>query len=232
MKAAELMTRNVITVRKTNSIEQAARLMLQRGISGLPVVDPEDRLVGIITEGDFLRRSETGTERRRPRWITLLLGSGRLAAEYVQAHARKVAEVMTTEVRAISEDTPIGEIVRIMEEHKVKRLPVLRDGVVVGIVSRADVVRAFARFADEIPATSESDASIRDYVIGEIAKQPWAPRATVNVTVFKGLVHLSGMVFDDRERQALLVLAENAPGVAGVRDDLTVIEPLSGIAID
>ena len=84
MKAAELMTRNVVTVRKSNSIERAARLMLQRGISGLPVVDPEDRLVGIITEGDFLRRSEMGTERRRPRWITLLLGSGRLAAEYVR----------------------------------------------------------------------------------------------------------------------------------------------------
>ncbi len=232
MKASELMTRNVITLRKSASIDEAVRLMLQRGISGLPVVDAEDRLVGIVTEGDFLRRSEMGTERRRSRWISFLLGSGRLAGEYVRSHARKVSEVMTPEVQTISEDTPIGEIVRIMEEHRVKRLPVLRDGVIVGIVSRADLLRALASFAEEIPATSESDAGIRDHLWDEIAKQPWAPRATVNVTVRRGLVHLSGMVFDERERQALRVLAENAPGVRGVRDDLTVIEPLSGMAID
>lgn len=232
MKAAELMTRNVVTVREDASIGEAVRLMLQRGISGLPVVDTAGRLVGIVTEGDFLRRGEMGTERRRPRWLAFLLGTGRLAEEYAHTHARKVAEVMTMDVQAISEDTPVSEIVSIMEKHRVKRLPVLRDGAIVGIVSRANLIRALATFADQIPATSDSDLDIRDYLLGEIAKQPWAPRATVNVTVHRGLVHLSGLTFDDRERRALRVLAENAPGVKGVREDLRVIEPLSGIAID
>jgi len=231
MKASELMTRNVVTVRQTATVGEAVRLMLQRGISGLPVIDAAGALVGIVTEGDFLRRSEMGTERRRPRWLGFLLGTGRLAEEYTHTHAREVSEVMTTDVRAIAEDTPVAEIVSLMEKHRIKRLPVLRDGAIVGIVSRANLLRALATFADQIPATSESDLDIRSYLLDEIAKQPWAPRATVNVSVHRGLVHLAGMTFDDRERQALRVLAENAPGVKGVREDLTVIEPLTGTVI-
>ena len=193
MQASDLMTRNVVTVREGASIGEGVRLMLQWGISGLPVVDTMGGLVGIVTEGDFLRRSEMGTERRRPRWLAFLLGTGRLAEEYMHTHARKVAEVMTTEVQTIAEDTPVSEIVGIMEKYRIKRLPVLRNGAIVGIVSRANLIRALANFADQIPTTSDSDLDIRDYLLDEIAKQPWAPRATVeNVTVHRGLVHLSG----------------------------------------
>ena len=233
MNAAELMTRNVVTVHEDASISEAVRVMLKNGNQRSSRRSFRWQTRGIVTEGDFLRRSELGTERHRPRWLAFLLGSGRLAAEYVHTHARQVAEVMTSEVQVISEDTPVGEIpCHIMEQRRVKRLPVLRDGGVVGIVSRADLLHVLAAFADEVPATSASDAGIRAHLMAEIAKQPWAPRATVNVIVRNGVVYLSGMTFDDRERRALRVLAENAPGAKNVKDGLRVMEPLSGLLID
>jgi CBS domain-containing protein len=228
MNAGDLMTADVMTIGRDATIADAIRSMLEHRISGLPVVDSTGRLLGIVTEGDFLRRGEMGTERHRPRWLEFLLGYGRQAGEYIESHGRKVAEVMTRPVQAVSQDTPVGEIVDLMEHFHIKRLPVLSDGRLVGIVGRADLLRALAALPPADPGEVD-DAAIRAHLIAEIAKQSWAPRATLSVTVQDGIVRLSGMTFDERESEALRVLAENIPGVKGVEADLAVIDTVSGI---
>jgi CBS domain-containing protein len=232
MNAADAMTRNVVSVRPDASIVQAIRLMLQHGISGLPVIDDAGKLVGIVTEGDLLRRAETGTERRRPRWLEFLLGPGRLAGDYVRTHGRKVAEVMTGEVATVDEATPLPEVVRIMEERRVKRLPVVRDGALVGIVSRANLLRALAVATAEVAPSLSSDSAIRDRLAAEVEKQNWAPPTIPNFVVRNGVVHVWGLVTSDQQRAALKVMAENIPGVKAVRDHLVWIEPYSGIVVE
>jgi predicted transcriptional regulator len=139
--------------------------MLQRHISGLPVVDQKGRVVGIVTEGDFLRRAETGTQRRRPRWLEYLIGPGRLADEYTRSHGRKVSEIMTADPLTVTEETSLDEVVRLMEKCQIKRLPVIREQQVVGIVSRANLVHALASVARQIKPTSASDQAIRDRIL-------------------------------------------------------------------
>ncbi len=142
MKASEVMTRNVVTVGRETSVAQAIRLMLDNNISGLPVLDDDGKVVGILTEGDLLRRYETGTERHRPRWLEILMGPGRMAGEYVRTHGRKVQEIMTTDLISVAGDTPLDEVVGVMERRRIKRVPVLDGEVLVGVVSRADLLRS------------------------------------------------------------------------------------------
>jgi CBS domain-containing protein len=232
MKAADIMTRRVVSVGTEASVLEAIRLMLQHKISGLPVVDGEGLIVGIVTEGDFLRRAETGTERKRSRWLEFLMGPGRLAADYVHTHGRKVCEVMTPNPVTIDEDTPLAEVVRILEERRIKRVPVVRGRRVVGIISRANLLHALASVAHEMTAGAHSDAAIRDEVLAELEKQAWAPRNFVNPVVRNGVVELWGSIFDERERQAVRVVVENAAGVKAVKDHLVWIEPMSGMSFE
>lgn len=231
MQAADIMTRNVISVEADATILQAARLMLTKRISGLPVTDSSGRLVGMVTEGDFLRRGEIGTQRQRPRWIEFLKGPGSLATEYAKAWGGRVADVMTSNVYTISEDTPVDEIVRILEKHGIKRLPVVSEGRLVGIVSRANLLRAMASVARAIPASSADDATIRQTLMEELNRQSWAPVATIDPIVRDGVVDLWGTILDERQRQALRIVAERVPGVREVRDHLVWIEPMSGMAL-
>lgn len=230
MNAADVMTRSaLVTVAPMTTIADAAGLMLQHRISGLPVVDEKGQLLGIVTEGDLLRRTETGTERRHNPWLELLLGPGRLAQEYVDAHAQFVSEVMTCDVVSVTPQSPLSEIVRLMERRNVKRLPVLEAGTLVGIISRANLVRALL---NNLPEPAErSDAEIRDCILAEMAKQPWGPRASVAVQVMAGVVELTGALTDEGERIALRVLAEGIPGVKAVRDRVVWVEPMSGMVI-
>ena len=232
MKAADIMTRRVVSIGAEASVLEAIRLMLQNKISGLPVVDVEGLLAGIVTEGDFLRRAETGTQRTRSRWLEFLMGPGRLAAEYVHSHGRKGSEVMTADPVAIDEDTPLAEVVRILEERRIKRVPVVRGRRVVGIVSRANLLHALASVSREMAAGTNSDTAIRDEVLAELAKQPWAPRHFINPVVRNGVVELWGSIFDERERQAVRVVAENVTGVKTVKDHLVWIEPMSGMSFE
>ena len=230
MKAQEVMTRRVISIEAEAPVMQAVRLMLQYRISGLPVVDAKGNLVGIVTEGDFLRRGEIGTQRRRARWLEFLIGPGRLANEYVHACGRKVGEVMTPGPRTITEDTPVEEIVRLMERYRIKRLPVVRDQQLVGIVSRANIMHALVSLSHGAKAPADGDAAIREQILAECEKQAWAP--LVNVVVRDGIVHLWGTITDDRQRQALIVASENIPGVKAVHDHLVWIEPTSGFVME
>lgn len=230
MKAVDVMTRQVISVKPETSILEVAQLMLQHSISGLPVVDATGSLVGIVTEGDFLRRSEIGTQRRRPRWLEFILGPGRLASEYAHTSGRKVDEVMTTEVRTVTEDTPLEEVVHLMERHRIKRLPVLRERSIVGIITRANLFRAVIRLAYEAQPASADDDAIRKRLISEIRNAAWAP--AISVAVKNGIVQLTGVLNDERQRQALRVAAENISGVKGVEDNLVWIDPAGGLILD
>jgi CBS domain-containing protein len=232
MKAKDVMTPEVTTVTPETSVLEAIRLMLQRKISGLPVVDAAGTLVGMVSEGDFLRRAELGTERHAPRWIEFLAGPGRLANAYVHAKGRKVRDVMTAKVHAVEDDASLNEIVEMMERHRVKRVPVLRRGKLVGIVTRANLLRALAGMQRAEPATASSDLTIRTRLMAELAKQPWAPLVAIDILVSGGVVKLSGAIMDDRQRQALRVAAENIPGVRKVEDHLVWIEPMSGTVIE
>jgi CBS-domain-containing membrane protein len=231
MKAADIMTGQVISIAPDASILECARLLLQHRISGLPVIDAAGNLVGIVSEGDFLRRVEAGTERKRPRWLEFITGPGRLAGEYVQSHGRKVGEVMTREPLTITEDTPVDDIVRLMEEHRIKRLPVMRGAKVVGIVSRANLLRALAGVAREAAPPAQDDQTLREQVLAAFASQPWAPRDLIDVTVRNGAVELWGVVTADHQRDAAAVVAENLPGVKKVVNHIAWVEPTSGIVI-
>ena len=231
MKASDLMTSLVVTVRADATIEYAAQLMLQYRISGLPVTDSDGAVLGIITESDLLRRAETGPENRHARWASLLIAPGRLAQEYVRAHGCKVAEVMTERVFIVTPETPLADLVALMETKHVKRVPVVDQGRLVGIVSRADVMATLVGLLSEKPAGAATDAEIREKVLAEIDRQPWGPRDGIDVVVTNGVVVLKGMIPDERERAALCVAAENVPGVKAVHDRLVWIDSVSGIVI-
>jgi CBS-domain-containing membrane protein len=232
MKANDVMTLGAATIRSDASVTEAARLMLEHHISGLPVVDFRGNLVGIVTEGDFLRRAETGTTQRRPRWLELLLGPGQLADEYVRSHGRKVEEVMTREVVTVAEDTPVDEIVRLMEQRRIKRVPVVHDHKIIGIVSRANLLRSLAHLVDEVPPPNVKDRAIRKQILTELQDQAWAHSASINVVVRNGNVELWGTIRDERQRQALHVAVENVTGTKLVRDFLVLTEPISEMALD
>jgi CBS domain-containing protein len=228
MQVRDVMTRNVITVAPEQSILIAARLMLQHRVSGLPVVDGNGALVGIVTEGDFLRRNEIGTARRRPKWLEFIIGPGRLADEYVHASGRKVAEIMTPNPYTIDEIAALESVVELMERRHVKRLPVVRDGRLVGIVSRANLMHALASLAGTAPQPTGDDAVIREQILAALHAHRWASAA--NVVVKNGMADLWGTITDERERQACIVAVENVPGVKAVHDHLVWIEPMSGMA--
>jgi CBS domain-containing protein len=231
MKVRDVMTRKVLSIEPDATVLQAVCSMLQNKISGLPVVDVEGRLVGIVTEGDFLRRAETSTERRRPRWLEFVLGPGRLADEYVHTHARKIADVMTRDPYAVTEDTSLEDVVQLMEKHRIKRVPVVRGKLLVGIVSRANLLHALASLAPTVPASAATDESIRGRLITEIQSQKWASAQFINVIVHNGVVELWGTITDERARQALMVAAQNVPAVKKVVDHVVWVEPMSGVVI-
>ena len=228
MQVKDIMTINVISIGADEAIVKAAGLMLQNRISGLPVVDKEGELVGMVTEGDFLRRGELGTQRRRPKWLEFIVGPGKLAEEYVRTSGRKVEDVMTPDPCTVRDDDSLETVVEMMERHHVKRLPVTRGGRMVGIVSRANLLHALATYASDLPAPAGGDSAIRANILAAFAKQDWAPR--VNVIVKDGVAELRGVVTDDRERQGLVVAAENVAGVKKVHDHLVWVEPISGLA--
>lgn len=232
MKAADVMTRRVVTVRPETPLVDAVKRMLDHSISGLVVVDGQGRVAGILSEGDLLRRAETGTERRRPRWLEFVIGSRRLADEFVRTHGRSVGELMTRSVINVAEETPLEEIVKLFEERGIKRVPVLRGEKLVGILSRADLLRALLRALPPPSEEAANDEAIRERVVAEITQTAWLPHEGISVAVENGIVSLEGVILDVKEREALRVVAENVPGVKAVHDHLVWIEPVSGNIVE
>lgn len=226
------MQRVVETVTPETSLEEAIRTMLAGRFSGLPVVDSHGSLVGMLTEGDLLRRAETGTATRLPAWREWFAGPGRSAGRYVRTHARKVGEIMTTPVISALPDSELTEIVALMQSRRIKRVPVVEGGRLVGIVSRADLVRVLDRLLPRPGMRVVEDGDLRRHILSEVAQQRWLPRSCLDVKVADGVVELLGLITDAREREALRVIAENTPGVRDVVDHLVWIEPVSGTVID
>jgi CBS domain-containing protein len=232
MNAKDVMTREVVSIKPDATILQAARLMLQHRISGLPVVDAAGALVGIVSEGDFLRRRETNTERRRSRWLEFLMGPGRIADEYTHTHGSKVSEVMSEDVKTVGENTPLEDVVELMERSRIKRVPVMRGKTMAGIITRSNLLHAMVALARKSAPTATDDAAIRERILAEMKNQQWAPVAMTNVVVRDGVVELWGVIIDERQRQALKIVAENVPGVKAVKDHLVWVEPTSGMTIE
>lgn len=230
MKAKDVMTRYVVSVAPQTPVQEAIARMVGHRVSGMPVVDADGKLVGIVTEGDFVRRVETGTEAPRRRWLELLLGAGERADEYARAHGRTVQDVMASHVVTVGPEASLANVVRLMEEHAIKRVPVVDGGRVVGIVSRADLMFALGQHLGDATKAEASDATIRRRILAEMRRQTWCPFHTVRVGVQDGVVDLQGEIFDERERRALHVLAGNVEGVKRVDDGLVCIGVARGTA--
>jgi CBS domain-containing protein len=218
MRASDVMTSNVISVTPEMTVREVARVFVDNGISGAPVLDPDGRVVGMISEGDLLRRSEIGTEERtRTSWLDLWSASHE-ARDYVKTHAVKVRDVMTPGVVSVQPDTPLGEVAGILETRRIKRVPVMKAGQLVGIVSRANLVQALASVPDE-PSTEVtlSDAEIRAMLMGELAGRKWS-FAGRNIVVTDGVVHLWGIFHSKEVVDAVRVAAQDIPGVKRVED--------------
>jgi CBS domain-containing protein len=231
MKIHDVITIEPVAVSAGASVFEAMRLMLERRVSGLPVTDAHGVLVGIVSEGDFMRRGELGTEKHRRRWVEWLMSPGKLAEEYTDAHALTVGQIMTTDVQTIAPDAALVDAVLAMEKYRIKRLPVVANGKLVGMVSRADLMRAFLTRVPGVTPSATSDNALRERIAAEIDRQAWGPSALVHVGVSDGVATLNGVLVDDRMRAALRVLAENICGVGKVRDRLTTIEPMTGAIV-
>jgi CBS domain-containing protein len=231
MRAHQIMTKDVITVTPHTSVLDAAKIMLRCHVSGLPVLDDTGALKGIVSEGDFLRRSEIGTGRKRSSWLEFFTGPGPLAGDFVHEHGRKVEDVMTPNLVTVEEEINLGELVHLMEKHDIKRLPVMRGNALVGIVTRTNVLNAVASMAREVPDPTADDDHIRDRITRQVYASDWRP-VGFQVTVREGIVHLHGIIFDDRTRRATIIAAENTTGVKEVHDHLCFVDTYSGFYME
>jgi CBS-domain-containing membrane protein len=227
MRAHHIMTKNVITVTPLTSILDAANLMLHSHVSGLPVLDDGGALIGVVSQTDFLRRGEIGTQRKRSRWLQFLIGPSGLAADFVHERGRKVEDVMTRDPVTVQEDANLEALVHLMEKHDVHRLPVIRGETLVGIVTRTNLLQAVASMAREIPDPTADDDHIRHRIIRTINGMSWGP-GSLQVVVRNGVVHLYGVLLEDQARQASIVAAENTAGVKEVHDHMCFFDTFTG----
>lgn len=221
MKARDVMTFPVITVRPEASVVEVAKTFVQSRISGAPVLDRDNKLVGMISEGDLVYRSEIGTERAHPYWYLEYAGKEHLAAEYVKARARKVADLMTPNVITASPEASLNEIANLLESNAIKRVPIVESGQVVGIVSRGNLLQALASVPAEL-AVEPSDRQIREALRWHLSNEHWADASRLNILVHHGQVKLWGRVNSDAEKRAIRVAAESMKGVRAVIDNLIV----------
>ena len=230
MNAAQIMVKDVITVPPTATVQEIASILAEKHISAVPVVDASGRVLGIVSEGDLLRRSELRTERQRSWWLNMFTPTETLSEEFVKAHGRKAQDIMTSPPISVGPEASLAEIADVLEGNRIKRVPVVQEGRLVGIVSRANLVQALAagpRVAR--PPVRESDEQIRDRVLDYIRSQPWGMPWLINVSVEDGVVRLWGPVASQDERRAVRVAAESTPGVREVRDNLSVRRIETGV---
>jgi CBS domain-containing protein len=222
MKAMDVMVRDIVTVKPETDVATAIKLLVENDISALPVVDHTGMVVGVISEADLVRRTEIGTDKQRPWWLEALTPGSILAEEFSKSHGRTVGEIMSPHVVSASEDASLGEIAALLERHRIKRVPIIKDGKLVGIVSRSNLIQALAlasRPRRPDPA-AEQDRNIRLELLSRLSDQKWTDFGSRNVIVSGGVVHLWGLVGSPEERTALVALAEGVRGVIGVSDEM------------
>jgi CBS domain-containing protein len=222
MIAADVMASKVITVGPDASVATIAETLLANRISAVPVVDDNSALLGIVSEGDLIHRVETGTEHPRAWWLEFFIGKEALAREFIKSHGRKAADVMTRPVITVKPDTPLGELASLLEKHRIKRVPVVKGGKIVGIVSRANLVQALVTLGTGIkPSASANDSVLRDKLLGRLRLQPWWTNS-INVIVKDGTVELWGYVDSQAAEDAIRIAAEETPGVRQVSNNLAI----------
>jgi len=220
MQARDVMVSPVITVGRIATVRDVAKILLEKRISAVPVVDNVGKVVGIVTESDLMHRTEAGTERPYSWWVHFLAGDATIAADYVKSHAVKVEDVMTADVVTATPETPLHEIAALLEERQIKRVPIVnKEGSLVGIVSRANLIQVVASAWPKLEMTLP-DSTIRQKLLDGLKKQSWAHAHNLSVTVTNGIVDLWGYAESGDQRKAIRVLAEAIPGVTMVNDHL------------
>lgn len=222
MKASDVMVSTVITIGPNATVQDVANLLLSNRISAVPVVNSDGGILGIVSEGDLINRDDTATTHRKSWWLNALSSKDALAAEYVKSHSRKVSDVMTHDVITASPETSVSEIAALLEKHSIKRVPIIKDRKLVGIVSRANLLQGLACMKDKAPQTRPDDSAIRNKIMRKLNNERWARPALLTVTVQDGTVDLWGIVDSEVEKKAVNVLAEGTSGVRAVNDNLNV----------
>lgn len=228
MKASDIMSTDVITVGPDAKVQEVANLLIQHRISGMPVVDANGRVIGLVSEGDLLRRADAGTGHERSWWLKLLIGNEGLAREYIHEHSREIGDVMSREIITASPDTAVSDLAEILEKHRIKRVPIVKDGKLVGIVSRANLLHALVSLRNEIPAKPVADSELREAIQARMRAEPWIGTSLVNVTVASGIADVWGIVDTSAEKKALRVLLETTPGVKAVNDNIIIRPVVTG----
>lgn len=225
MRAKDIMTEDCVCIGVKESVYDAAELLLSARISAAPVVNEKGEVVGIVSEADLVRRAEIGTAPHKS-WLSRLLDTEASAAhDFVAAQTRRASDVMTRKVITAPEDATLRELVALMERHSIKRIPIVREDVLVGVVSRADLLKALLSREPDSPVLQPTDKALRQAVIEALEKRPWTSRWPTNVFANDGVVHLWGFVEGDEVRQAYRVAAENVPGVRRVKSHLRSMPP-------
>jgi CBS domain-containing protein len=228
MKAQDIMTREVATVRPETSVREIAALLMEKNISGVPVVSDDGAIVGIVSEGDLLHRAEVGTERKHKWWFRIFADSDAAAREYAKAHGLSARDMMSRYVISVRDDADLRDVADILDRHRIKRVPVLRDGRLVGIISRRDLVRALSQAQPSSTPAELDNAALHMTLRDRFKSQSWLNDAYINVAVNDGVVELWGLVVSDDQHRALRTLVEETPGVRRVEDRLTMAGPLRG----
>ncbi len=228
MKARDVMVPFVICVTPDLDVRAVANTLVRNNISAVPVVGLDGKLLGIVSEGDLMRRNETQTGRRRSWWLEMFTSTRTLAGEFVKEHGTKAEDVMTRDVISAAPDTPLREIANLLETHGIKRVPIVQEGCIVGIVSRANLVQALACCETDFRAAGRNDEDLREAVVARLKRQPWG-NALVNVIVQDGVIDLWGFVQNDAERKAIRVAAEETPGVRAVNDNMRIMPAVTAI---
>jgi CBS domain-containing protein len=219
LTAADVMTTDVVSIDPDRPIQEIAELLYSRGISGVPVVE-DGRVVGVVSEGDLIGHAAAIGEQRGSWWLTLFRDETASARDYAKTHGRVARDVMTRDVITIEESATLGDIARLLDKHHIKRVPVLRDGRLVGVVSRRNLLRGLANLAAPPSVASPDDAAMRRQLVAELRRLSWAHIAEEDVAVENGVVRLSGLVHSEDERRAIRIATENVPGVRAVEDDM------------
>jgi CBS domain-containing protein len=221
LRAKDIMTRDVVTVTEDSSVSDLASTLLEHRISAVPVVDASGGLLGIVSEGDLMHRAEAGTGRRHSWWLSLFTDSTAAAAEFVKEHSRRVGDVMTRNVVTAEPATPIFKIAEMLQANRIKRVPIVENGKVVGIVSRANLVQAMTRSPAASDEKATKDSQIQDRIMARLKAEPWSP-VWLNVRVENGVVELWGAASSQAQKKAARLAAELTPGVVRVEDNIVV----------
>jgi CBS domain-containing protein len=226
MQAADIMTTNVISVKADTTIKSIASCLVKHRISAVPVVDENKQIIGIVSEGDLMRRPEIETDNKHSWWLAEILSTRDRAADYIKAHGRKASDVMSRAVISVADDTPVYEIAELLEKHHIKRVPVIRDGQLVGIVSRANLLHALAsQEARKIDLSTPDDKAIREDLMREITVVAGIDAPLINAVVTDGVVQLYGVVDTPQKKQAVQVAAENVAGIKSIENNLSRVPP-------